>query len=156
MRRGTVVVIVVVVAAALVVALGPRMGGRARATPVSSLEEVIGTWEATSAPDAPTDLSAPVRLVVVEGGLFVETGCNTARGPAHVEDSRLVVEALAATRRACVPPLDTQEQWVLEMLDSRPVLQHSGSALVFQWGDSGQYLLELLPAQDVSPSPSSV
>jgi heat shock protein HslJ len=136
-RRAAVLAALTVVSlAALVLALGPTSGGGDDAVALTSLEEAEGTWEADDASAAPAGLVAPVRVVVEKGGLFVETGCNTGRGPAHVEDGRLVVDALATTRRACVPPLDAQERWVLEMLQSGPLVTREGAALVLTWGET--------------------
>ena len=103
-------------AGALVVVLGSSPSGAEAPTPVAALAEVTGPWQATTAPDAPTELVEPVRLTFGAGGVFVETGCNTGRGAAAVEDGRLVTGPLATTRKGCTPPLATQETWVLGML----------------------------------------
>lgn len=144
MRGATVAVVAVAVlaAAVLVLVLSPTGPDDADGTaPIAALAEVAGTYAAVDAADAPAALVAPVVLQVADGGIFVETGCNTGRGPAHVEAGRLVVEALATTRMACVPPVAAQEQWVLEMLDSGPRLERSVAGLTLQWGDGEPYRL---------------
>ncbi|HET7762754.1 MAG TPA: META domain-containing protein [Phycicoccus sp.] len=145
MRRATVLVIVAVVTAvtvAGVLAARPPGGDTANGSvPVGSLAEVAGTWTAVNATGAPAELVAPVQVVVADGGLFVTTGCNTGRGPAHVEESRLVIDVLATTKRACPSPLDEQERWVLEMLGSRPRLERSGPMVALHWGEGERYWL---------------
>jgi heat shock protein HslJ len=159
MRRPTAIVIgaAVVAAGALVLVLGSTSSGAGAPTPVTSLEEVTGTWEATESTDAPAELAAPVRLTFAEGGVFVETGCNTGRGAATVEAGLLVAGPFATTRKACVPPLDTQEQWVLVMLESTPRMGLAGtSELTLTWGEG--YALLLTRVADAAtgrgPSPA--
>jgi heat shock protein HslJ len=140
----------VAVAAVAALAFGLVPGGpddTVGAEPVASLAEVAGTWEALDASDAPAALVAPVVLQVAEPGIYVRIGCNTGRGPAHVDGSRLVVDAFATTRRACAPPVDAQEQWVLQMLDSAPRLERSGTSLSLVWGAEESYRLGFAPVE---------
>ena len=149
-----VVVTTVAVAVAVVTVLGARTGGDNAngSVPVGSLTEIAGTWNAVNDTGAPAKLGAPVRLLVAEGGMFVDTGCNTGRGLADVQGSRLVVGALATTKRACPPPLGAQEHWVREMLTTQPRLERSGPMLALHWGEEERYWLglELVPEPTTS------
>jgi heat shock protein HslJ len=140
--------VLVVVAAIAVVAVAGVLVARPweednanGSVPVGSLAEVTGTWTAVNATGAPSELMAPVQVVVADGGVFFSTGCNTGRGPARIESSRLVVDGPATTKRACPPPLDEQERWVLEMLASRPRLERSGPMVALHWGEGERYWL---------------
>jgi heat shock protein HslJ len=140
---------------AIALVLGSSPGGAGAPTPVASVEAVTGTWEASEGPDAPAPLETPVRLTFGEGAVFVETGCNTGRAAATVEESRLVIGPLAATRKACPSPLDVQEAWVFDMLESTPSMELGGtSELTLSWGDDYELLLtRVADAPGTSPTP---
>jgi hypothetical protein len=153
------VVVTAVAVGAVLLALGTAPEGDGPAeVPVGSLGEVEGTWEAVDTGATPAALHGRLMLVLADVGLFVDTGCNSARGSARVEQERLVLDhPLAVTLKACPPPLDEQERWVLEMLDGRPRLARAGDRLVLSWGDGDGYRLELRPADGgSSSSPPSV
>jgi heat shock protein HslJ len=111
--------------------------------PVGGLAELSGSWLAVNDTTAPAPLRATVRLTFGDGRVVAETGCNTARGPVAVEESVLVADALATTRMACEPPLLAQEQWVVDMLTSRPRLELSGPYLALHWGADERWWLGL-------------
>ncbi len=160
MRRSTRVAVVaaVLAVAVLVLALGSRPAEDTANgwLPVTSLAEVAGTYAAVNAQGAPAQLVGPVRLLVADGGVFLDTGCNTVRSGAHVESSRLVTDAMATTHRACPAPLETQETWVLQMLTARPRLERSGPMLALHWGEGERYWLgfELAPDTGGGSSPA--
>ncbi len=133
-----------VAAGALAVVIGSSPSGAEPPTPVTSFEELTGTWEATAGPEAPTALVAPVRLTFAEGGVFVEAaGCNTGRGAVSVQDGTLVAGPFAITQKACEPPLATQEAWVFEMLEAMPAAGLSGGdELVLSWDEDHQLVLD--------------
>jgi heat shock protein HslJ len=146
-KRATAIAVglAVVVVGALVLVLGSSPTGAGTPTPVADLAAITGTWQATDDSKAPAPLVAPVRITFAANGLFVETGCNTGRAPAHLESSVLVTEALIMTRRACEPEPTAQEQWVVEMLESRPsVGLAGGTELHLEWGSSS-LVLTLVP-----------
>lgn len=141
-------------AGALVLVLGSSPSGAEAPSPVTSLDEVTGTWEATTGPDTAAELAQPVRLTFGDGGVFVETGCNTGRGAASVVEGTLVAWPLATTRRACVPPLDAQEAWVLAMLEAGPGIATAGpDELVLTWGDGDELVLARVADSGTGPTP---
>ncbi len=143
MKRVTLVSVGAAVLAAAGLVLGTASGDDTEAgmLPVASLEEISGTWSLVDDQSAPAPLVAAVTLQFAEGGLFVDTGCNTGRGPVSVDDSRLVllVDHLATTRRACEPTLAAQEAWVLDMVASTPRLERGGPMLALHWGEGERY-----------------
>jgi len=52
------------------------------------------------------------------GGVSGSTGCNTFTGSATVSEKKLAISPLATTRKACTPPLQTQETAILSALQS--------------------------------------
>ena len=52
------------------------------------------------------------------GGVSGDTGCNDFTGSARVTDTNLVISPLATTRKACEPPLQSQETAILNALRS--------------------------------------
>lgn len=156
MRMLTVVAVAVAVltVGVLVLVLGSSTPEDGAPDPVASLDAVTGTWEASGGSDTPAELVAPVRLTFAEGGMFLETGCNTGRGSVTVEDGRLVAGPLATTRKACVPPLDEQEAWVLGMLEAGPQMGLVGTdELTLSWGD-GYQLVFTRVADSTSDGPT--
>lgn len=131
--------------------------------PVRSLAEVTGEWRAVEgAGTLPAPLAAPVALLVEDGALSVATGCNRGRGTASVEGGRLRVDGLATTRMACPPPLDAQERWVLDMLQSGARLERSGPVLAVHWGEGERWWMAFrlagsdVPTDGPSRTPESV
>jgi heat shock protein HslJ len=135
---GALVVLGALVALGVVAASVVDGGGEGTANgsvPVDGLDDLTGSWLAVNDTAAPAPVQGSVRLVFEAGRLVAETGCNTASGAVAVEDSVLVTDALALTRKACEPPLMEQERWVVEMLESRPRLELSGPFLALHWGN---------------------
>lgn len=104
-RPMTVVVVAVMVASLAVVGLVTGTGGsRDNANgsiPVGDLGDISGRWVAGNDVGAPSPVTGVMSLTFADGSVLVETGCNTGRGGAFVVDSRLVVEEIATTRKAC-------------------------------------------------------
>ncbi len=145
-RPMTVAVVAITVASLAVVGLvaGTAGGGAAGgATPVSNLADITGRWVPVDDTGAPAPVAGTMSLTFADGFVLVETGCNTGRGGASVEDSRLVVEELATTRKACVPPLGEQEAWVLDMVTNSPRMELAGPTLSLYWGEGEDYRLSL-------------
>lgn len=124
--------------------------------PVGALDDLAGSWLAVNDTTTPAPLLGTVRLTFDGGAVVAETGCNTARGAVSVEESVLVAEALMTTRMACEPALMAQEQWVVDLLTSRPRLELSGPYLALHWGEDERWWLGLEGEgwdADASPAP---
>jgi len=140
---GGVVALAVLGAVAASVAGGRGEDSANGSVPVRDLDELAGAWVAVNDTTTPAPLEGTVRLVFEGGRVFAETGCNAANGPVAVVDSVLVADALVSTRRACAPALMAQEQWVVDMLTSRPRLERSGPYLALHWGEGERWWLGL-------------
>lgn len=110
---------------------------------VRGLDDLTGTWVTIAGPLAPAEVLGTVGMTFADGRVFVATGCNTARGGVTVEDGRLVADHLASTRMICEPGLMAQEDWLVEMLASRPRLERAGSELTLLWGEGERWRLVL-------------
>ena len=151
-----VVALVAVGAAAAVLAGGAGDDSANGSMPVDGLDDLAGSWVAVNDTTTPALLQGSVRLTFDAGRVLAETGCNTARGVVSVEDSVLVADSLMTTRMACEPELMAQEQWVVDMLTSRPRLERSGPYLALHWGEGERWWLGLEEEgwdADASPSP---
>lgn len=140
---GGVVALVAATALAASLADGGGEGTANGNVPVAGLDDLSGRWVVINDVGAPAPTLGPVRLVVQRSALVVETGCNAARGEVAVENSVLVAGEILTTRMACEPPLMAQEQWLVEMVTSRPRLERSGPYLYLLWGDREQWWLGL-------------
>lgn len=112
-------------------------GGGTR--PVGRLIELTGTYEASGADRSPTPFvpGSKVTLRVLDRTISVSAGCNTISGPAHVEDSRLVLdEGVGMTEMGCEKRLMDQDAWLADHLSKRPRLDRSGRQLSLVWDDA--------------------
>lgn len=144
----TVMVVSFVVVGVVGVVAGTGGGGARGSDPVGSLEEVRGRWVPVDDTGAPAPVIATMSLTFADGLVLVETGCNNGRSAAVVLDSRLVIDALATTRKACPPPLGPQEAWVLDMASDSPQMELFGPTLSLRWGVGGEFRLLLRQSED--------
>lgn len=151
--------VVALVAVGAVAAMLARPGGGGNgdgsangSTPVTGLAELTGSWLVVNDGSAPAPVLGRVRLAFTADRLLAETGCNTVRGTAAVQDGLLVAGPLMSTRMACEPALTEQERWVTEMLSGRPRLERSGPYLYVHWGDGERWWLGL--EQEAQPGES--
>jgi heat shock protein HslJ len=126
--------------------------------PVHSVDQLAGSWRAVNDSSAPALVLGTVRLDFLDDGeVLAQTGCNSVGGPVSVADSVLVTGSLRSTLMACRPALTEQEQWITEMLESRPRLEQSGPYLFLHWGEGEQWWLglELEPEGTSATIPAS-
>ena len=116
-----------------------------RTVVVSGVGDLAGSWVLVHDTSAPASVVGTVTMRFDADRLFLETGCNTARGAVTVENSVLVADALMTTRMACEPALMDQERWLLEMLTGRPRLERSGPALAVHWGEGERWWVGFEP-----------
>ena len=118
---------------------------------VEGVEVLRGSWVVINDGSAPAQVVGTVRMRFEGDTIVVDTGCNAARGRVGVERSVLVADAVVTTRRACEPPLMAQEQWLVDMVTSRPRLELSGPYLALHWGEGERWWLGL---EQEGPTPS--
>ena len=108
--------------------------------------EISGTtWEMESlvTADAVSSVPAGVRTptLQIEGDqIFVDTGCNTARGSVTVEDGILEIGPLATTRMACPGDAADVETHVLTVLDGVVDVAVEANQLTVSNGQDGLVL----------------
>ncbi len=89
-----------------------------------------------------------ISLSFTGGRISAHAGCNSISGAATAWDGELVVEGLISTMMACLPDVDAQERWLIDLLKSRPYLDLVGNQLVLT---SGESVLELLDRVEADP-----
>lgn len=97
-----------------------------------SMSDLAGkTWVATSidAPDRQLVQGTTIRLTFTDDSVSANAGCNTMHGGAKIEDTELVVGALAATLIACDDAKAAQDHWLSEFLTSKPTITLSDDDL---------------------------
>jgi heat shock protein HslJ len=62
-------------------------------------------------------------------------GCNLFGGTYRVEGTALVISQTVTTLIACSPKLEQQEEWLFDLLRSRPSLVLAGRVLMLSHGD---------------------
>jgi len=78
---------------------------------------------------------ARATLLISDGRLSAFSGCNTGAGAVSSVDGRMVVAAMASTRRACMEPLGSFEGRYFKMLQGKPYFRTEGDALILSAGD---------------------
>jgi len=79
------------------------------------------------------------------GGVSVNTGCNTYTGSATVSGKKLTISPLATTRKACTPPLQTQETAILGALKSVREYESGERGQVNLLDDDDRVVIRLAP-----------
>ena len=70
-----------------------------------------------------------------DGKLSANAGCNTMSGNYLIEKGRLVAGNLAMTEMGCIPASrQTQDAWLAGVLDARPRIVQTGTALTVTAG----------------------
>jgi heat shock protein HslJ len=101
---------------------------------------VVGLIVDGSASRLPMSVTNPTLEVADDGGVVVDTGCNTGRGTVEIDDSTMEFGAIALTRKACSPLLGSIERDVVVVLDGTVSKLTDGSVLVLTRGDRGLIL----------------
>lgn len=97
-----------------------------------------GRWELLSA--SFTDIGRipgvpRATLQFRDGRLSAFSGCNTGTGGVSSVDGKLVVSALATTRRACVEPLGGFEVRLFKLLREQPYFRAEANSLTLSAGE---------------------
>lgn len=83
-----------------------------------------------------------VRLTFQDGSLSANAGCNIIGGNYTIEDGKLIFSGGSMTEMACDEPRMAQDQWLLGILESQPVLTLDGDNLTLSNGDTTIALLD--------------
>jgi len=106
------------------------------------------TQDGTPRPLAP----GSTMTVGFDGGrLSASAGCNAMSGPFTIEGTTLVTGALAMTEMACEPALLAQEQWLSQLLSSKPTVSVEGVSLTLSGGGATALLVDRAVARPAPP-----
>lgn len=86
-------------------------------------------------------------LEIRNGRIAVFSGCNHATGGATAVDGKMMIPALAATRRACPEPLGGFEGRLFKMLHAQPYFRTEAGVLTLAAGDLSVRMRRLPEAQ---------
>ena len=73
-----------------------------------------------------------IRLVFSAVGLTASAGCNTIGGDYTVDDGVLQMAATSMTEMGCGPQRHAQDEWLVEVLSSRPMLEPFDAGFVLR------------------------
>jgi heat shock protein HslJ len=74
-------------------------------------------------------------LLIRDGRLSAFSGCNTGNGAVSSVDGKMVVAAMASTRRACLEPLGAFEGRYFKLLQAQPYFRTENGELIIAAGD---------------------
>ena len=75
-----------------------------------------------------------VRIDFRDSDLSASAGCNTLGGPFRADNGTLITDSLAMTEMGCDPDRAAQDQWLAQLLGSRPSIRLAGDELTLQAG----------------------
>jgi heat shock protein HslJ len=91
------------------------------------------------------------RLTFSDGRVGASAGCNTMSGEYQVAGGKLVVGDLATTEMGCQPNLQAQDEWLAQLLGSRPEVALDGNNLVLTSGSTEATFLDREVAEPDQP-----
>ena len=97
-----------------------------------------GPWEMTTSSFVDTGRIPGIpraTLLIREGRISAFSGCNTGNGAVSSVDGKMVVAAMASTRRACLEPLGGFEVRYFKLLQAKPYFRTEGGELILAAGD---------------------
>ena len=127
----------------LVIALlGVTLTGCSSAAPNLSGREFLSVE--VSEAGAPKALVAGTRVSLRfdDRDVGANAGCNGLGGSYTIELGKLVYERGAQTLMGCEPPLEAQDAWLIEFLDSDPMVTLAGNELLLTNGAISMRLLD--------------
>jgi heat shock protein HslJ len=89
-----------------------------------------------------------IRIGFQDGNLSASAGCNTMGGPFRIEGGVLVTDSLATTEMGCDAERHAQDQWLAELLGSRPKVRVAGDELTLE---GGAIIVRLIDRKVVEP-----
>lgn len=89
-----------------------------------------------------------IRLGFEGANLSASAGCNIIGGPFRIDAGVLITDALAMTEMGCDAGRDAQDQWLAQLLGSRPTVRLAGNELTLE---SGSIVVRLMDRKVVEP-----
>ena len=98
--------------------------------------------------DRPLVAGTRIRLDFRGNELGASAGCNSIGGTWSVQGDRLVFDGAGMTEMGCDADRHAQDDWLVELLSSRPTMRLSGNELTLE---SGTVVVRLLDREVVEP-----
>jgi heat shock protein HslJ len=89
-----------------------------------------------------------IRLAFTPSNVGASAGCNSISGAYRIDGDHLVFENAAMTEMGCDQDRNAQDQWLIQLLGSRPLIRLTGDELVLE---SGTIVVHLLDRRVVEP-----
>jgi len=89
-----------------------------------------------------------IRIGFQDGNLSASAGCNSMGGPYRIEGGVLITDSLATTEMGCDAERHAQDQWLGQLLGSRPAIRIAGDELTLE---SGSIVVRFLDRKIVEP-----
>ena len=131
-----------------VVVLATALGACSAAAPAVRDREFVSV--AVRQGGAPKALVANTRIALrfSEADLGANAGCNGLGGTYRIELGRLLYERGGQTLMGCEPPLEAQDAWLVDFLDSDPTIVLAGNDLTL---DNGAISIHLVDREVAEP-----
>jgi heat shock protein HslJ len=95
-------------------------------------------WVSTSVTedgqDRPLEPGTAISLAFTEDQVAASAGCNSMSGSTSWEGDVLVVSRVGGTEMGCDPPLMRQDEWLVGVLSSRPVVEVNEAGMTLTSG----------------------
>lgn len=128
--------------------LATTAGGCATAAPSLAGRAFLSVAVTDGGAARPLVAGTRIRLDFRASDLGASAGCNSIGGTYRVEDGRLVFEGGGMTEMACDADRMAQDDWLVALLGSRPVIRLAGDELTLE---SGSVVVRLLDRRVVEP-----
>jgi heat shock protein HslJ len=92
-------------------------------------------------------------LLIRDGRISAFSGCNTGNGAVSSVDGKMVVAAMATTRRACMEPVGSFEGRYFKLLQGKPYFRIEGDALILAAGDDSARFRRMVEKAPEKPAP---
>ncbi len=89
-----------------------------------------------------------IRLDFRGNELGANAGCNSIGGTYSIQNGTLLLDAAGMTEMGCDQPRHDQDEWLIELLSSRPAFRMSGDELTLE---SGPVVVRLMDRRIVEP-----
>ena len=98
--------------------------------------------------DRPLVAGTRIRLDFRGTDLGASAGCNSIGGTWSIQAGKLVFDGAGMTEMGCDPARHAQDDWLVELLGSRPTIRLNGNELTLE---SGTVIVRLLDREVVEP-----
>lgn len=142
---------ILIAVAALTIALAA--GCSTAAAPQLAGREFVSVAVTDGGAPRPLVAGSVIRLSFSATDLGASAGCNHIGGTYRIDGGILIFEGGSMTEMACDPERDAQDQWLSQLLASRPAIRLAGNDLALE---SGSVRVSLRDREVVEPDANLV